>query len=144
MDIKVVNPCPDEVAKLKAAGLAVVDVDPKGAFSKDVGQKTLQGVPILFGYNARLDMPEAVVYKMLKAFYDKKDELVKLDPGFTPMAKDFIGMQVQGINANPQIPVHRAWPSSSRSTRPGTTSGRSAAAAADRNRSSIRAGSCAR
>ena len=106
MDLKIVNPCPDEVAKLKAAGLAVVDVDPKGAFSKDVGQKMAQGVPILFGYNARLDMPEAVVYKMVKAFYDKKDELVKLDAGFTPMAKDFIGMQVQGINANPQIPVH--------------------------------------
>ncbi len=75
MDIKVVNPCPDEVAKLKAAGLAVVDVDPKGAFSKDVGPSTLQGVPILFGYNARIDMPEDVVYKMVKAFYDKRDEL---------------------------------------------------------------------
>src|SRR6266540_2736564 len=106
MDIKVVNPCPDEVAKLKAAGLAVVDVDPKGAFSKDVGPATLMGVPILFGYNARLDLPEEVVYKMVKAFYDKRDELVKIDPGFTPMAKDFVGMQVQGIDANPQIPVH--------------------------------------
>jgi TRAP transporter TAXI family solute receptor len=106
MDIRVVNPCPDEVAKLKAAGLAVVDVDPKGAFAKDVGPKTVQGVPILFGYNARLDMPEALVYKMVKAFYDKRDELVKIDAGFTPMAKDFIGMQVQGINANPQMPVH--------------------------------------
>ena len=63
-------------------------------------------MPILFGYNARTDMPEDVVYKMVKAFYDKKDELVKIDPGFTPMAKDFVGMQVQGINANPQIPVH--------------------------------------
>ncbi len=29
MDIRVVNPCPDEVAKIKAAGLAVVEVDPK-------------------------------------------------------------------------------------------------------------------
>ena len=106
MDIKVVNPCPDEIAKLKAAGLAVVDVDPKGAFSKDVGPATLMGVPILFGYNARIDLPEDVVYKMIKAFYDKRDELVKIDPGFTPMAKDFVGMQVQGINANPQIPVH--------------------------------------
>jgi uncharacterized protein len=106
MDIKVVNPCPDEVAKLKAAGLAVVDVDPKGAFSKDVGPATLMGVPILFGYNARIDLPEDVVYKMIKAFYDKRDELVKIDPGFTPMAKDFVGMQVQGIAANPQIPVH--------------------------------------
>jgi TRAP transporter TAXI family solute receptor len=106
MDFKVVNPCPDEIAKLKAAGLAVVDVDPKGAFSKNVGPSTVMGVPILFGYNARIDMPEAVVYKMIKAFYEQRDELVKIDAGFTPMAKDFIGMQVQGINANPQVPVH--------------------------------------
>lgn len=106
MDVNVINPCPDEIAKLKAAGLSVADIDPKGAFTKDVGPKTIQGVPILFGYNARLDMPEAIVYKMIKAFYDKKDDLVKLDPGFIPMAKDFIGMQVQGINANPQMPVH--------------------------------------
>jgi hypothetical protein len=106
MDIKVVNPCPDEIEKIKAAGLAVVDVDPKGAFSKDVGPSTLKGVPILFGYNARIDLPEAVVYKMVKAFYDKRDELAKIDPGFSLMAKDFVGMQVQGINANPQVPVH--------------------------------------
>jgi TRAP-type uncharacterized transport system substrate-binding protein len=107
MDIRVINPCPDEVAKLKAAGLAVAEVDPKNAFAKDVGASTLQGVPILFGYNVRSDMSEALVYKMVKAFYDKRDELAaKVDPGFTPMAKDFVGMQVQGINANPQIPVH--------------------------------------
>lgn len=106
MDIRVVNPCPDEVAKLKAAGLAVAEVDPKGAFAKNVGPSTLQGVPILFGYNVRPDMPEAVVYKMIKAFYDQRNELVKIDPGFTPMAKDFIAMQAQGINANPEVPVH--------------------------------------
>ncbi len=106
MDIRVINPCPDEVAKLKAAGLAVSDVEAKGAFSKSVGPSTLQGVPILFGYNARPDMPEDAVYKMVKAFYEKRDELVKLEAGFTPMAKDFVAMQVQGIDANPQIPVH--------------------------------------
>lgn len=106
MDIKVVNPCADEVAKLKSAGLAVVDIDPKGAFAKDVGPSTVQGVPILFGYNARADMPEDLAYKLIKSFYDKKDELAKLDPGFSTMAKDFIGMQAQGINANPEIPVH--------------------------------------
>ena len=43
MDFRVVNPCPDEVVKLKAAGLAVVDVDPKGAFSKNVGPSTRHG-----------------------------------------------------------------------------------------------------
>ena len=106
MDIRVVNPCADEVAKLKAAGLALAEVDAKGAFAKSVGPTTLQGVPILFGYNVRPDMPEAVVYKMVKAFYDQRDELVKIEAGFTPMAKDFVAMQAQGINANPQVPVH--------------------------------------
>ena len=106
MDIRVVNPCPDEVAKIKAAGLAVVEVDPKAAFSKSVGPSTLMGVAILFGYNVRADMPEEVVYKMLTAFYKNRDDLAKSDPGFTPMAKDFAGMQAQGINANPDIPVH--------------------------------------
>ena len=106
MDVKVINPCPEEITKLKAAGLAVVDVDPKEAFSKDVGVKTIHGVPILFAYNMRADMPEDVVYKLVSAFYKNRDSLAKSDPGFTPMAKDFVGMQVQGINANPDIPVH--------------------------------------
>lgn len=106
MDLRVINPCPQEVSKLKAASLAVVDVDPKVAFSKDVGVQNIQGVPILFAYNVRPDMPEDVVYRMVSAFYKNKDKLAAADPGFTPMAQDFIGMQVQGINANPDIPVH--------------------------------------
>jgi TRAP transporter TAXI family solute receptor len=106
MDVKVVNPCPDEVQKLKAAGLAVVDIDPKAAFTKDVGVQQIQGVPILFAYNVRSDMSADDVYKMITAFYKNKDKLAQADAGFTPMAKDFVGMQVQGINANPDIPVH--------------------------------------
>jgi hypothetical protein len=106
MDIRVVNPCPDELAKIKAAGLAVVEVDPKAAFSKSVGPSTLMGVAILFGYNMGTNIPEDVVYKMITAFYKNRDDLAKSDPGFTPMAKDFLGMQAQGINANPDIPVH--------------------------------------
>jgi TRAP transporter TAXI family solute receptor len=106
MDVRVINPCPDEVAKLKAAGLPIVDVDPKQAFSKDVGVPKIQAVPLLFAYNVRADMPEDVVYKMLSAFYKNREDLAKADPGFTPMAQDFIGMQVQGVSANPDVPVH--------------------------------------
>jgi TRAP-type uncharacterized transport system substrate-binding protein len=106
MDIRVVNPCPDEVAKLKAAGLTIVEVDPKGAFMKSVGPSTLLGVAILFGHNVGTNIPEDVVYKMVTAFYKNKDDLAKSEPGFGPMAKDFVGLQVQGINANPEIPVH--------------------------------------
>jgi TRAP transporter TAXI family solute receptor len=105
MDVKIVNPCPDEVAKLKAAGLSVTDVDPK-VFAKDVGVKAIQGVPILFGYNVRADMPEDVVYKLVSAFYKSRDTLAKADPGYGPMAKNFVGMQVAGISANPDVPVH--------------------------------------
>ena len=106
IDIKVINPSPDEVKKLTAAGLAPVEIDPTKAFSKDVGVKTILGVPILFGYNVRPDMPGEVVYKMLSKFYAERESLAKADPGFGPMARDFIGMQVNGINANPTIPVH--------------------------------------
>jgi TRAP transporter TAXI family solute receptor len=81
MDVKVINPCPQEVAKLKAAGLAVVEVNPKDAFSKDLGVKQIQAVPILFGYNVRADMPEEVVYKLLNAFYNNRESLAKSDAG---------------------------------------------------------------
>jgi TRAP-type uncharacterized transport system substrate-binding protein len=105
-DVKVINPSPDEIKKLKAANLAPVEIDPAKAFSKDVGVKTILGVPLLFGYNMLADMPEDVVYKMLSAFYTQRESLAKTDPGFTPMARDFIGMQVNGILANPHVPVH--------------------------------------
>ena len=105
-DVTVINPCPDEVDKLKAAGLSITSVDPKAAFTKDVGVKEILGVPILFAYNVRADLPEDVVYKMLSAFYKNRDKLASLDPGFSALAKDFVGMQASGINANPHIPVH--------------------------------------
>ena len=106
LDIKVINPSPDEVKKLKAAGLVPMEVDPAKVFSKDVGVKTILGVPLLFGYNVRADMPEVVVYKMLNKFYAERENLAKADPGFTPLARDFTGLQAMGINANPTIPVH--------------------------------------
>jgi uncharacterized protein len=105
-DVRMVNPCPDEIAKLKSAGLGITEVDPSKAFSKPVGVDKILGVPILFGYNMRADMPEDVVYKMLSSFYKHREELAKADPGFGPMARDFVGMQVAGINANADVPVH--------------------------------------
>lgn len=106
LDIKVVNPSADEVKKLTAANLAPTEIDATKVFSKDVGVKTILGVPLLFAYNVRADMPEEVVYKMLAKFYAERDTLAKADPGFEPMARDFIGMQVKGINAEPEAPVH--------------------------------------
>ncbi|HSB05574.1 MAG TPA: TAXI family TRAP transporter solute-binding subunit [Thermodesulfobacteriota bacterium] len=106
LDIKIINPSPEEVKKLTAANLAPTEIDATKVFSKDVGVKTILGVPLLFAYNMLADMPEEIVYKMLKWYYDKREWLVKGDPGFAPMGRDFVGMQVKGINANPTIPVH--------------------------------------
>ena len=106
LDIKVINPTPEEVKKLTAANLAPAEIDAKQVFSKDVGVQTILGVPLLFGYNMRADMPEELVYKMLSKFYAERDSLAKADPGFEPMARDFVGMQVKGINGEPDAPVH--------------------------------------
>jgi TRAP-type uncharacterized transport system substrate-binding protein len=83
-----------------------VEVDAKKVFSKDVGVATILGVPLLFSYNMLADMPEDIVYKMLKKFYAERETLAKADPGFTPLAHDFVGMQVRGINGYPDAPVH--------------------------------------
>jgi hypothetical protein len=104
-DIRIINPCPDEVKKLTARGLTPVEINPS-AFSKNVGVQKIYGVPLYFAYNVRADMDENVVYKMVKAFYDKRADLVKSEPGFTPLANDFVGVQVGGIKGNPDIPVH--------------------------------------
>jgi uncharacterized protein len=106
LDIKVINPSPEEVKKLTAKNLAPTEIDASQVFSKDVGVKTILGVPLQFAYNTRADMPEEVVYKMLAKFYAERESLAKADPGFEPMARDFIGMQVKGINSEPDAPVH--------------------------------------
>jgi TRAP transporter TAXI family solute receptor len=106
MDVKVINPCPQEIEKLKAAGLTVLDINAKDPFTKDVGVATIKAVPILFAYNVTADVSEDVIYKMLSAFHKNKDRLAQIDPGFSALAKDFTGMQAAGINANPDVPVH--------------------------------------
>jgi len=106
LDIKIINPSQDEIKKLTAANLAPAELDATKIFSKDVGVKTILGVPLLFAYNVLADMPEEVVYKMLTKFNNERESLVKADPGFAPLARDFVGMQVKGINANPDAPVH--------------------------------------
>jgi uncharacterized protein len=105
-DITVVNPSEEEIERLRAAGLVPMEVDPAEAFSQEVGVETILGVPIFFGYNVRADMDEEVVYRMLSAFMENADRLAEQEPGFIPLARDFVGTQVGGIAANPDIPVH--------------------------------------
>ncbi len=105
-DIAVVNPTEEEQDTLREAGLAPVTVDPEEAFTQDVLVDEIIGVPILFAYNVRADADHDFVYQMMNIFYGAAEDLAGMDPGFGPLADDFIGMQVSGISANPDVPVH--------------------------------------
>jgi TRAP-type uncharacterized transport system substrate-binding protein len=101
-----VNPTPEQIKKLTAAGFAPEKINIKKAYTRDLGVDELYGVPFYFGYHHGLRFPAEGVYKALKVFEGAGAELTKLDPGFGPLAADFAGFQVKGIKSIPEIPVH--------------------------------------
>lgn len=101
-----VNPSPEQIEKLIAAGFTPAKIDMKKAYTRDLGVDVLYGVPFYFGYHHGLDFPEGDVYRALKVFEAAAPDLAKLDPGFGPLAKDFAGFQVLGIRSIPEVPVH--------------------------------------
>ncbi len=101
-----VSPNDEEIAQLEAAGLSVVEIDATVPFSTDVGTDTYKAVPILFAYNVMAHTPAEFVKMKLEIFEAAADRLAEYEPGFGPLANDFVGMQVSGIRANPDIPVH--------------------------------------
>jgi hypothetical protein len=101
-----VNPTPEQIKKLTAAGFAPAKINMKKAYTKDLGVSELYGVPFFFGYHHGLSFPAEDIYRALKAFEAESKALVKLDPGFGPLAADLAGFQVQGIKSIPEVPVH--------------------------------------
>jgi TRAP-type uncharacterized transport system substrate-binding protein len=101
-----VNPTPEQIKKLTAAGFAPAKINMQKAYTKDLGVSELYGVPFFFGYHHGLNFPAEDIYRALKAFEAEAPALVKLDPGFGPLAADLAGFQVQGIKSIPEIPVH--------------------------------------
>ncbi len=101
-----VNPTPEQIKKLTAAGFAPAKINLKKAYTRDLGVDELYGVPFYFGYHHGLNFPAEGVYKALKVFEAAASDLVKLDAGFGPLAKDFAGFQVKGIKSIPEMPVH--------------------------------------
>ncbi|MGD8880742.1 MAG: TAXI family TRAP transporter solute-binding subunit [Desulfobacterales bacterium] len=101
-----VNPTPEQIKKLTAAGFTPAKINMKKAYTKDLGVDELFGVPFYFGYHHGLKFPAEAVYQALKAFEAEAEMLTKLDPGFGPLAADFAGFQVKGIQSIPEVPVH--------------------------------------
>jgi uncharacterized protein len=105
-DITAINPTEEEMETLRAAGLSPMEIDPSVAFSQEVGVDTIWGVPIYFAYNVRADMDAELVQQILNILNDNVEGLAEGDPGFKPLARDFVGTQAAGVAANPDIPVH--------------------------------------
>jgi hypothetical protein len=101
-----VNPTPEQIKKLTAAGFTPAKINIKKAYTKELGVDELYGVPFYFGYHHGLKFPAEAVYMALKAFEAEGAMLTKLDPGFGPLATDFAGFQVKGIQSIPEVPVH--------------------------------------
>jgi uncharacterized protein len=105
-NLAAINLCEDEMEKLRAAGLGPVEIDPSVAFSQDLGVEKIWGVPIYFAYNVRADFDADLMKQILDILHANVDKLVEGDPGFGPLAADFVGTQAAGVAANPDIPVH--------------------------------------
>jgi len=101
-----VNPSPEQIKKLIAAGFAPAKINIKKAYTSKLGVDELYGVPFYFGYHHGLRFPADDVYRVLKVFEEAGPALPKLDPGFGPLAADFAGFQVLGIRSIPEVPVH--------------------------------------
>jgi uncharacterized protein len=101
-----VNPTPEQIKKLTAAGFTPAKIDMKKAYTRDLGVDELYGVPFYFGQGLGLDFPEEAAYRMLNVLEESAGALAKLESGFGPLSKDFAGFQVLGIRSIPEVPVH--------------------------------------
>ena len=80
------NPSADELAKLKAKGFAIEEVDAAKLSKKDIHVKKLTLSPFYWGFDIGMNMSTDDVYKMLTIIDKNADELAKLDGDFAQIA----------------------------------------------------------
>ena len=102
------NPCPDEVEKLKAAGLVLKEIDSSKVFSNNKDMGKVVGVAFFFGWHAATDIPEDAVYKMLVALEKVAKDYVRVAREFSQIAADMAGFQLEAVKSSMAygIPVH--------------------------------------
>lgn len=104
-DVAALNPSEDEVAKLRAAGLDVVEVD-GSVFRGDSADKVML-VPFFYGFHVGMEVPEDDVFRMLNTIEANAEELAKSDSAFRQIAADMVSIQRRGVAASvDSVKVH--------------------------------------
>ena len=107
VDWAALNPSAEEIAALKKAGFAVIDLDPKVFKRENVHAPKVVLLPFYYGFHVGMEIPENDVYRMLTIIEKNKDELAKLDSGFAQLKADMPGMQRKGVEAAADlVPIH--------------------------------------
>jgi TRAP transporter TAXI family solute receptor len=86
VDWAALNPSPDELAKLKAAGFATEEVNPANFHKKQDYVKQVTLLPFYWGFDLGLDVSTDEMYKMLTIIEKHADELAKSDTSFRQIA----------------------------------------------------------
>jgi len=111
--IAILNPTPDELAKLEAKGIKLfkVDLTKHKPFKTDVKAEfmyTAVLTTILFTDDKVF--PEEDAYNFLKVIEKNIRELESIDPAFGQLAEDFVGLQLLGVedmrSYYPNVPIH--------------------------------------
>ena len=100
------NPSAAEIATLKKAGFAVIELRPE-VFKRDVHTDKVVLLPFYYGFHVGLEIPEDDVYQMLRVIEKNAAALAKGDAGFSQLAKDMPGFQRRGVTAAASfVPIH--------------------------------------
>jgi uncharacterized protein len=76
------NPSAKEMAELKQKGFGPMQVPITNFKKKDTSGQMVTLMPLFWGFDVGLNVPEDDLYKMLKIIEAHADELAKLDPSF--------------------------------------------------------------
>jgi uncharacterized protein len=102
------NPSADEVATLKANGVAVEEIEASKISKNDIHVKNLTLLPFYWGFDIGMNMPADDVYKMLNIVDKHGDELAKLDGDFSQIAGGKLAeFQIKALEQSwDLVPIH--------------------------------------
>ena len=108
VDWVALNPSAKEFAELKAKGFGPTQVPATNFHKKDTSGSKVTLMPLFWGFDVGLNVPENDLYKMLKVIDSKADELAKLDPSFRQIAGgQFAEFEHQALESTWNlVPIH--------------------------------------